>query len=216
MSHERLQSESVEEMQPSENRENILTSADRERLETLFAEIRHHDFRFCSGSRTPEMVSLRRRLQAEDGKAVTYILDRLRENETNESNPGDRGWELYKHIETLAICATPQDAQRLGELLLHDEVACDTDRTNKDHILEILQRVGMPENSGQLLQFAENTFTAEYPENAATRLRQYDGEYALETLLAIAAHHEPKRTRCSHRRNGTVKCDHARARSYAI
>lgn len=126
-------------------------------------------------------------LRQEGSKAATYILASIKENlgARQESFDSDR---LYIQVNWLQHCATSREASKIGELLTHDGVSLDFDRSIKTVVLEILERVGTSDNISHIVSFCDKAVTQKpYVGPRAPLLIGYDLDTVLRTLLAIAA-----------------------------
>lgn len=151
-----------------------LTAQDRERLALLYAEA-GENMEMSMGMRDHASVEMRRRLRDEDGKAAAYIFELLERRATIDN------FESYNDICLLDLCASERDAEKIGELLVRDDIALARDRSIKGRILEILTRIGTPENADHLLRFASKCFRA--PSSGG--FQRQDAMKAFNALFAI-------------------------------
>lgn len=159
------------------NDNNIeLTAQDRERLSLLYAEASENTDMLI-GLRDQVSVEMRRRLRAEDGKAVAYIFELLNRRATIDD------YESYHDICLLDLCASERDAEKIGELLVRDDIALARDRSIKGRILDTLTRIGTRENVDHLLSFSSKCFRA--PSYSSVGFQRHDAIKAFGALFAI-------------------------------
>ncbi len=155
-------------------REQVLTPEDRERLSLLCTEA-NENIGLLTGYRDQASVEMRWRLRDEGEKAAVYILDLLNNREAVSD------YESYKYIQLLDLCASERDAERIGGLLVRDDVALALDRSIKSKILKILERIGTPENADHLASFCSKCFDAQNRSN----FQRDDSIAAIQSLYGI-------------------------------
>lgn len=157
-----------------ESQEQILAPEDYARLDQLFSETKENSG-FFAGYRDQASVELRVRWRDEGKKAAAYLLEKL-DNTTDLNN-----YESYQYACVLDLCASSDDAQKIGEFLLRDDVVLTEDRSFKSRFLVILERIGTQENVDQLVQFAARCLSAPYEKN----IQKSDNIGAMRVLYAI-------------------------------
>lgn len=158
----------------SEAQEQILTPEDRARLDQLFLETKENSSLFA-GYRNQESVEARLRWRDEGRKAVAYLLEII----NNTAHLAT--YESYQYVCLLDLCASSDDAQKIGALLLRDDVTFLGDRSFKSKFLRILERIGTPENTDQLVQSAERCLDAPY----GSLLKKEDSMDVISVLWSI-------------------------------
>ncbi len=160
-----------------EAQERILTPEDFRRLNGLLWETRERDpyNPLFSGYRDELSVALRLRWRNEGRKASEYLFNLI------EDDPNLNNNKSFQHAYLLGLCASPDDTQRIGALLLRDDVALAEDRSFKGRFLEILERISTPKDTDQLVQFVGKCMDAPYNDD----LKKEDTMEAIGILWAI-------------------------------
>jgi hypothetical protein len=132
-------------------RENVISLEDRERLDNLLERIgdKNIEYGFTENERCQK-----EELQREGIMGARYLLEKISEiSDIHE-------WSLYYNIRNLSICATPEAASRIGELLIEDKLTQNHDGSNIMNLVHLLGEIGTAEEAHFLSEVVRKTATA--------------------------------------------------------
>ena len=101
-----------------------------------------------------------------------------------------RSRHIYELIRVLEYATSETDAVRVGELLNDEGIVGDSDRSNKNNLLCIINKIGTLANVPQLRKFAEMSLETEYTQNvdkSRGSFNRMDAMDAINSLLYISA-----------------------------
>jgi hypothetical protein len=126
---------------------------------------------------THPTIALRRKLKAEGSKFVAYAMERIKQEDLDEST-------LYELASCLHYASSPRNSGQIVELLSLDRIAKDTDRTVKSKYLNILKRIATPNDINSLKDAFDKIFeTSYYSDNGY--FQRADAIEVVETLTLI-------------------------------